>query len=89
MSKTINGDQTDHYERGYVEGRRAFARHLAQVVRGELGVLGRSLSDLELELDEARSVLRRLCAEHGDNDWDDDLHLADVINKHLGRYLDD
>jgi hypothetical protein len=24
---------------------------------------------------------------HGDNDWPDDLHLADVIDKHLARHL--
>ena len=31
--------------------------------------------------------LRELCSEFGDNDWDEKLHLADVIEKHLGRYL--
>ena len=38
---------------------------------------------------EVTQVLRRLCDEFGDNDWDDNLHLADVIDKHLGRYLGD
>jgi len=33
------------------------------------------------------AMLRMVCAEHGDNDWPDDLHLADVIEKHLARYL--
>lgn len=33
-------------------------------------------------------ALRSVCAEHGDNDWPDDLNLADVIEKHLGRHLD-
>jgi hypothetical protein len=31
--------------------------------------------------------LRRLCAEFGDIDWPDDLHLEDIIEKHLGDYL--
>jgi hypothetical protein len=32
-------------------------------------------------------ALRSLCAEFGDNDWPDDLHLADVVEKHLGKHL--
>ncbi len=36
-----------------------------------------------IERAETIQALRQLCAEHGDNDWPDDLHLADVINKHL------
>lgn len=31
--------------------------------------------------------LRDLCADFGDNAWPDDLNLADVIEKHLGRSL--
>lgn len=34
------------------------------------------------------AALRELCAEHGDNDWDDNLYLPDVIRKHLGRHLE-
>jgi hypothetical protein len=33
------------------------------------------------------AVLRTLCEEFGDNDWDDNLHLADVIKKHLSNHL--
>ena len=32
-------------------------------------------------------ILRRVCAEFGDPDWPDDLHLEDVIDKYLWRYL--
>ena len=39
------------------------------------------------ERDEAISVLRDLCKYHGDNDWEDNLYLADIIDKHLGRHL--
>lgn len=39
------------------------------------------------ERENAIAVLRRVCAEHGDNDWDEKLVLADVIDKHLGRHL--
>lgn len=33
------------------------------------------------------TVLRDLCKEHGDNNWPDDMHLGDVISKHLVPYL--
>ena len=33
--------------------------------------------------------LRVLCDEYGDNDWPDDLHLGDVIEKHLARSLNE
>lgn len=31
--------------------------------------------------------LREFCGERGDNDWPDNLHLGDVIEKHLMRYV--
>ena len=33
------------------------------------------------------SALRAVCDEFGDNDWLDNLHLADVVEKHLHRNL--
>lgn len=33
-------------------------------------------------------ALRSLCGRFGDNDWPDSLHLGDVIEKHLARYLE-
>ncbi len=42
---------------------------------------------LEKERGAAVKMLRQLCADFGDNDWPDDLHLADVIDKHLGDHL--
>ena len=32
-------------------------------------------------------ALRNVCAEFGDNEWEDNLHLADVVEKHLHRNL--
>jgi hypothetical protein len=40
-----------------------------------------------LELSEARSTLRRICARWGDNDWEVSLNLSDVLEKHLESYL--
>lgn len=39
------------------------------------------------EREEAIARLRDICSEYGDNDWDDTLHLADIIEKHLHRRL--
>src|SRR5882762_7351463 len=47
----------------------------------------RELNALRDERSDAVKALRDICATHGDNDWDDKLHLGDVIEKHLHRYL--
>lgn len=41
------------------------------------------------EREQAVAMLRQVCEVHGDNDWPDDLHLADVIEKHLDRHLEE
>jgi len=38
---------------------------------------------LEQERAEAIQVLRRVCERLGDNDWPDNLHLVDILSKHL------
>ena len=40
------------------------------------------------EREQAISILRQVCDEFGDNDWPDNLHLADIIEKHLWRNLE-
>jgi hypothetical protein len=40
---------------------------------------------LRREREVAVAMLRIECAEYDDNDWPDNLHLADVIEKHLAR----
>lgn len=42
-----------------------------------------------VEREQAVATLRVLCAQYGDNDWPDDLHLSDVITKHLERHWED
>lgn len=44
---------------------------------------------LTLQREGAVNALRNACRAHGDNDWPDDLSLADVINKHLVCYLEE
>lgn len=47
----------------------------------------RTAKQYAIERTETVHALRELCKEFGDNDWSDDLHLADVIEKHLARHL--
>ena len=39
------------------------------------------------ERDEIIAMMRKICAEYGDNDWPDALHPADVLEKHLYCHL--
>jgi len=62
-------------------------------------MLSECLKQLGYESDEARKAawilereaavteLRMLCAEFGDNEWEVNLHLQDILDKHLGRHL--
>lgn len=36
---------------------------------------------------EVVDILRELCKDYGDNDWEDNLNLRDVIEKHLAKHL--
>lgn len=63
----------------------AFREVMRECIR-ELGLS--PYSDFSLERSETISCLRHLCAKYGDNDWDDDLHLVDIIEKHLIKHLD-
>lgn len=73
-------------EIGYEMGsRQAWRSILASAIR-ELGTEG-DVERWRLEREDAVLKLREVCAEHGDNEWDNELHLADVIEKHLFRHL--
>lgn len=79
---------TDAEEKLWLAGNRAaLVSMIAHCVR-ELGYEGRTAESLIVEREAAVAALRRVCEEHGDNDWSDDLHLADVVEKHLGRHLE-
>ena len=45
------------------------------------------IAALEAHLGGIRKLLRSECADLGDNDWSDNLHLADVVEKHLVRHV--
>lgn len=74
-------------EQAWIQGERAAWR----------SILGSAFKALDVTPDEGRyiaeredaiAVLRGLCRKFGDNEWDEKLHLADIIDKHLGRHLE-
>ncbi len=74
-------------EQSYIQGSNAaWRRILAEAVR-ELGPEG-DADRWRIERADIVAALRQVCDEHGDNDWPDNLHLGDVITKHLQRHLD-
>lgn len=42
-----------------------------------------------VERELAIQALRDFCKYYGDNDWDSNLSLDDIIEKHLRRHLDE
>ena len=65
-------------------------RYLEEFRRLALRWLSRdNRANWELERGATISVLRGLCGEFGDNDWDDNLHLVDVLEKHLEPHLEE
>lgn len=89
---------TEAEERIYMRGQAGVYRELLGIALRGLGVehvpdgeaaKERRIAALEAHLADVRAQLRMLCEDFGDNDWDDDLHLGDVIDKHVGRHLHD
>lgn len=70
-------------EAAYVEGARWAWILMLQQCLINLGESERPKYAWVLERQRAISALRKLCSEHGDNEWPDDLDLEDVITKHL------
>lgn len=76
-------------EESYEEGSRMAWRMMLQTCLRELGYNDTEAAKANWipEREEAISALRDICSAHGDNDWKDNLHLADIIKKHLHRNL--
>jgi hypothetical protein len=94
---TSEGQAPDEAELAYCRGARQAMQTLLRMAIRELGVYDAVLEEetpelkaakLLAEREEAVAMLRQLCAQHGDNDWPNDLHLADVIEKHLVRPME-
>jgi hypothetical protein len=83
----------EQYEALWLRGNRAAWKRLLDIAIRELGypadedgAIPLSAAKLASEREAAIATLRRLCDDLGDNDWPDDLHLSDIIEKHLARY---
>lgn len=79
--------ELDRYHQGRVTGQEEVAKSLLSFLAAYLPAGDLAGVTLAAEMSDARRVVRDLCEEFGDTDWDESLHLADVIDRHLGRYL--
>lgn len=81
---------TETEEQAYLRGQRQVWLNLLQLALRELGLDSPEANEhrWKVEREEAVSMLRQVCALHGDNDWPEDLHLGDIIEKHLWRNLE-
>lgn len=77
----------DNEDRAYQDGNRAAWREMLALCLHSLGYEATTEARVVAEREAALVVLRDLCEQHGDNEWDNELHLADIIEKHLGKYL--
>ena len=77
-------------EKIFLQGNQAAWRQILYHCLPHLNdTLEKSYSQIVLERSEAIQSLRNICQDFGDLDWDNNLHLADIINKHLGKHLYD
>lgn len=86
----IRIDDNAARELGFQAGTRMAALRMLRTALADLSLTAETddaktiaLGILAVERAEAIATLRRLCTEHGDNDWPDNLSLADIIEKHL------
>lgn len=86
----ITDEQQEIYDSYYIRGQRSLLlSQLGAIVRKLQPCDEVTVAHLISERESAIQALRTICDEHGDNDWDENLHLADIINKHLGDYLEE
>jgi hypothetical protein len=79
-------------ERAFLEGKRRVFIEMLETALVGLGIDDPEAKKAEwvLERQEIIAFLRDACAAYGDNDWPDELHLVDVLEKHLmPRVYDD
>ena len=78
-------------EQAWEDGRRAAYRALLRTVLKELGYEDPEARAARwvVEREDAIATLRSICRDHGDNEWENNLHLSDILEKHLQEYLDD
>lgn len=72
---------------GYEAGERAALLAQLKHILKQLGYTDNTVANAITEREDAIIFLRGLCAEFGDNEWDEKLHLYDILDKHLGDHL--
>lgn len=72
-------------EKSYEAGSRMAWRIILATACRELGYddIEAAKASWIAEREAAVAALRRVCDQFGDNNWADNLHLADIIEKHL------
>lgn len=82
----MNEDDEQHYSLGH---RRAYLSMLNECLRQlDYDDPVRENAALIAEREQAIQMLRQVCERFGDNDWDPDLNLEDIIAKHLWNHLE-
>lgn len=81
---------TEAEEKSYLEGQRSVWVSMLLTCLKNLGYDDPAAKQAQwiTEREETIAVLRSVCRTHGDNDWDENLHLGDVIDKHLYKHLE-
>jgi hypothetical protein len=89
MSDDMESVQDDREEAVYARGERAALLSMLSHVLRQLGYddVATKQAAWVTEREETIARLRDVCEDFGDNDWPDDLHLGDVVEKHLTRHL--
>lgn len=75
-------------ELDYQRGRKSIAGAFIRECWDELDPVMKDKVAMVIDRDKTVAMLRQICEEHGDNDWSDNLSLADVIEKHLWIHLE-
>lgn len=81
---------TEQEKKAYQDGQRSVWIGTLNLCLRNLGVDSPEVDAAKwiAEREEVISVLRSICGNHGDNDWDQEMHIADIINKHLRPYME-
>jgi hypothetical protein len=69
----------------------AYQKYQAEKAKAEAEARAHEDSELKMcqkEREDVIKFLRSECEEYGDLDWTDDLHLVDILDKHLLNYLE-
>lgn len=89
--ETVYKMDEDEIDRHYTAGVRAAMRSTLSHCLSEIGVDDVEAGKARWVIERLKiiSALRSVCADFGDNAWPDDADLAEVIEKHLARHLEE